>query len=495
MKKYLLLFYAVIVALSCTAAPKEEQPQPKPNDPYKETVLEGFKVNGVCSDGMVIQRGKPFMVWGTATRKVKVFAKCSWTPGEIYIGEADKYGSWSIELPEAPYEAGSDKTYSVYLYNKSCEKEITDLIVGDLWLLTGQSNMGISVEETVDLELANTLAETHRGKIRYCCPVPVAGAEKAMQDYTGIAWNWETSPVKNMSAVGYFFAQKIYEKTGVPIGILNVCMGGTCIQCWFPESLYEGDEQIHSDWMRYEKGGDTNRVSAWYNSRVHPARFVSCCGFLWYQGEGNCSEYKKYPYAQVKLMDSYRELFRGDENMPFYYVQLAPFEDGDFVEIRYAQGLIREMTTATGMAVILDRGEAHNIHPTRKADAGRRSAYIALNQYYGQSDVQYLGPQYNGFQASDKSLIVSFKNADGLCTSDGQAPKYFEVSVDGGKTFTEAPNTEIRGSSVVITRDDIALADFDNLAVRYAWTKCPETNLYNGAGLPAEQFNSTRVND
>ncbi|MCQ2143804.1 MAG: sialate O-acetylesterase [Bacteroidales bacterium] len=498
MRKYLLLALAAMAAFvfSCEKpVPPEEQGGNTDKDPYKETVLEGFKLNGVVADGMVIQRGKPFTIWGTATRKVKVFAVPSWDPENIYIGEADKYGSWSIDLPEVPYVEDDPNTYSVKIYNKTFTTGIRDLIVGDVWLLTGQSNMGISVAETVEKDLARTLESGHRGKIRYCCPTPVSGAEKAQQDFTGISHAWATAGVQNMSAVGYFFAQKIYEKTKVPIGLLNVCMGGTTIQTWFPSSLFENDAKLHEDWAVYGTGSnDYTRVAGWYNSRVHPARYISCCGFLWYQGEGNANEYEKYPYAQVKLMECWRELFRGDGNMPFYYVQLAPYEDGDFINIRYAQGSIREMTTATGMAVILDRGEAKNIHPTRKADAGQRAAYIALNQYYGQSDVKYLGPQYDGFTVSGNTVKIKFKNAEGLKTSDGLAPKYFELSLDEGASYFEV-EPEINGEEIWITRPDINEDAAGAVAVRYAWVRCPETNLYNGAGLPAEQFTSATGTD
>jgi len=489
MKKFQILLMAAFAALSisCNKPEPEDKPGQKEDDTYKETVLEGFKLNGIVSDGMVIQRGKPFRIWGTASRKVKVFAVPSWDPDNIYVGVADKYGLWYIDLPEVQYVENDSNTYSVKIYNQTLTTGIKDLIVGDVWVLTGQSNMGISVAETVDKDVATELAKTHKGKIRYCCPIPVSGADKAQLDYTGIAYAWASAGVQSMSAVGYFFAQKIYEKTGVPIGLLNVCMGGTCIQCWFPGSLYENDAKIHEDWSIYEGAGDNSRVSSWYNSRVNPAYNISSCGFLWYQGEGNANEYAKYPYAQVKLMESYRELFRGDENTPFYYVQLAPYEDGDFVELRYAQGTIRDMTTATGMAVILDRGEAKNIHPTRKMDAGQRSAFIALNQYYGMSDVKYLGPQYDGFTVSGNTVKIRFKNAEGLKTSDGEAPKYFEISLDEGASYFEAA-AEINGEEVWITRPDISEANASSIELRYAWVRCPETNLYNGAGLPAEQF-------
>ncbi len=485
---------AIILAISllncsCDKAPAKEN--------LGETVIEGFKMHSLLQSNMVLQRESDFILWGTATVGVKVFARPSWTD-ERYEGQAGADGVWEVKVP-VPSAIEGNPAQTIKVYNGTDQVLLENLLIGDVWILGGQSNMGISLNDSENP--AAEIAKADHPMMRYFL-VHQAGSNNPVFEWSstqnGHKW-WVVSPenAANVGAVGYYFAKEIIAETGVPVGMINTCMGGASVKSYIPKEIFDADAELVENFKDLEPG----RL---HNSMVNPVMRFSCRGFLWYQGEADWLKYKQYPKAQLAIMDYWREHFNCPEDAPFYYVQLAPYGNGmawdklngfymsgyieSYALMREAQGNIRNMTENTGMAVTLDVGDLDDIHPKKKAPVGDRLARLALHNDYGMSDVVCVGPVYKSKALEGGVLKLKFDNAEGLRTSDGQAPVHFYVSTAETAEFSAAA-AEIHGEEIWLTSELISSAvSADALQVRYAFLYAAETNFENGAGLPAEPF-------
>lgn len=477
------------LSCGCNKTPEQEV--------LNETVIEGFKMHSLLQSNMVLQRESDFILWGTATVGVKVFARPSWTD-ERYEGQAGADGVWEVKVP-VPSAIEGNPAQTIKVYNGTDQVLLENLLIGDVWILGGQSNMGISLNDSENP--AAEIAKADHPMMRYFL-VHQAGSNNPVFEWSstqnGHKW-WVVSPenAANVGAVGYYFAKEIIAETGVPVGMINTCMGGASVKSYIPKEIFNADAELVENFKDLEPG----RL---HNSMVNPVMRFSCRGFLWYQGEADWLKYKQYPKAQLAIMDYWRENFNCPEDAPFYYVQLAPYGNGmawdklngfymsgyieSYALMREAQGNIRNMTENTGMAVTLDVGDLDDIHPKKKAPVGDRLARLALHNDYGMSDVVCVGPVYKSKALEGGVLKLKFDNAEGLRTSDGQAPVHFYVSTAETAEFSAAA-AEIHGEEIWLTSELIsAAASADALQVRYAFLYAAETNLENGAGLPAEPF-------
>lgn len=473
---------------SCNKAPEKEN--------LGETVVEGFKMHSCLQSNMVLQRESDFLLWGTATEGVKVFARPSWTD-ERYEGQAGADGVWEVKVP-VPSAMEGNPAQTIKVYNGTDEVLLENLLIGDVWILGGQSNMGISLSgsENPSAEIASA----NHPLMRYFL-VHQPGTNQPVFEWTNFnqGHKWEVISPSNadwIGAIGYYFAKEIIAKTGIPVGLINNSMGGASIKSYLAKDVFEADPDLVANFTSLEPG----RL---YNSMVYPVQRFACKGFLWYQGEADWTKWNYYAKAQLALMNHWRTEFNCDNDAPFYYVQLAPYGHGmgwdlpnvfynaDGMEkyplMREVQGDIRNMTENTGMAVTMDVGDIDDIHPKKKAQVGERLARLALNKDYGQTDAEYMGPVYKSMTLESGVLKLKFDYADGLRTNDGKAPVHFYVCA-GDKNYSAA-TAEIKGEEVWLTSDLISAAEsVDNLSVRYAFLYAAETNLENGSGLPAEPF-------
>ena len=484
------------LSCGCNKTPEQEV--------LNETVIEGFKMHSLLQSNMVLQRESDFILWGTATEGVKVFARPSWTD-DRYEGQAGADGVWEVKVP-VPSAIEGNPAQTIKVYNGTDEILLENLLIGDVWILGGQSNMGISLNDSENP--AAEIAKADHPMMRYFL-VHQAGSNNPVFEWSstqnGHKW-WVVSPgnAANVGAVGYYFAKKVIAETGVPVGMINTCMGGASIKSYIPKEIFDADAELVENFKDLEPG----RL---HNSMVNPVMRFSCRGFLWYQGEADWVQWNHYAHAQLVLMDHWRESFNCPDDAPFYYVQLAPyghskgwdypnvFYESSYIQnyalMREAQGSIRDLTVNSGMAVIMDVGDLDDIHPKKKAEVGERLARIALNRDYGMSDVEYMGPVYKSKVLDGGVLKLKFDNAAGLKTKDGQAPVHFYVSTAAASEFSAA-TAEIHGEEVWLTSELISAAESaDALHVRYAFLYAAETNLENGAGLPAEPFRTDEWNN
>ena len=472
LKKIRLILLAAFTALSCLSA---------------ELTLPS-----VFSDHMVLQRDQAVPVWGQADPGSTVTVEFA---GQEKTAEADGRGKWNVVLDPMP--ASSDpRTLSVRSSIDDLESEFVHVLVGDVWLCSGQSNMQWSMAKSENGE-AVIAAAAHPLIRLYRTP---AVFSREPQEKIAASWTACTpETVREFSAVAYYFGRKLNQDLNVPVGLLQSAWGGTRIEPWTPPCGFEGIESLADILKKIDPmpvlDGDPKQdrqfPTAIYNGMIHAHIPFAIRGAIWYQGEANRNDGMLYVDKTRALLNGWRGLWGYD--FPFYFVQIAPFQYGSqepniLPEFWEAQSEIVRQIPNTGMAVVSDATTLNDIHPPNKEVPGTRLALLALNNTYGK-DVVSTGPEFKSLKRpllSRNSLKVSFRSAEGLTTRDGKEPDGFEIAGEDGN-FKPA-QAVIKGNSVIISSPDVEKP----VAVRFAWHKLATPNLMNGAGLPAPAFRANR---
>jgi sialate O-acetylesterase len=474
---------------------------------------------------MVVQRDLPVHVWGMATpgEDVRVIFR-----GETRTTKAGQLGRWSVYLQ--PGSAGGPFQMTVQGApapeggNAAPAQTITldDVLVGDVWVASGQSNMEFEMRRaaTADADLPHAA----NPRIRLLT-VKRNASEFALDDVDTDGWT-ASSPesAKDFSAVAWYFAREIEGREKVPVGIIDSTYGGTVVESWTRLTALGEDASLaqafvsrgrmtdrESDTLLEDKDQARQRQEAkaqgkpepqfpWHpelamwapgllwNGMIAPLTPFPIRGVIWYQGESN-SIIERSPGLYHRLFRTMIEDWRqqwGEGDFPFLYVQLANFKSSsieDWAKIREGQLNTLELRN-TAMAVTIDIGNPDDVHPTDKVDVGLRLARAARALSYGEA-IEYSGPLFRQATAEYNSMRVWFDHAKGL-TAEGGEVTGFEVA---GKDRVFQPATaRIEGASVVATSSSVA----EPVSVRYGWANSPLCNLFNGEGLPASPFTSAR---
>ncbi len=485
----------------------------------------------VIGSNMVLQREMEVPIWGWATPGEEITIMLS-AEGSEPLSEltttADDKGNWRVNLPAM--EAGGPYTLQV---TGSNTLKLTNVLFGEVWLCSGQSNMQWTVRASKDS--AAEIAAAMYPKIRlFYVPRRSSGLPK--QD---VEANWqETRPetIRNFSAVAYYFGRKLHKEINVPIGLINSSWGGTRIEPWTPlagflsvpvlESISKEVQEVQANY-RQQLPQKIKEVEAWiaetrealktgasltkipnivhpfknhrrptsiYNGMVYPLIPYAIRGVIWYQGESNLRDGMGYHRKMKALIHGWREVWQQGE-FPFYYVQLAPF---NYDRIAAQRGLKRnpillpkiwEAQTATlavpntGMAVITDVGNIRDVHPRNKQAVGLRLALWALAKTYDKNDLVYSGPLYKSMAVEGGTIRIRFDHVgSGLMSRDEQPLTWFQIAGED-KQFVEAVAI-VDGDTVVVSNDAVA----SPVAVRFGWHQNAEPNLANKEGLPASPF-------
>lgn len=483
----------------------------------------------VFTDGAVLQRDRSIPVWGAAEPGKKVVVKFA---GQEKSVQTAGNGKWRIDLDALP--ASADGRVLEVAEEGGNRIEVKDVLVGEVWLASGQSNMEwqIGAARQEDQELANS------GPIPLLrlLTVPKRLSPYRLDDFEG---SWQpTTPesARQFSAVAYFFGRRLTEDLGIPVGMIHSSWGGSRIEPWLADEGFESVPDLRE--MREFRESRTpgtakfneimhrhlGATRAWvdtaeralhdhhplpgqpavpptlpvgsdqalgtYQAMIHPLVPYGLRGFLWYQGESNLGEGMLYALKMEALIAGWRKQF-AVENAPFLFVQLAPYNYGDERE-GALQGIwaAQKATLAvpnTGMAVTMDIGNPGDIHPRNKFDVGNRLALWALADTYGKSEIVKSGPLLENIQVDGDSIRVRFNHAPtGLATRDGQPPSHFEVS--GPDWKFEPATAELQGDEpVIIVKSDAIKSP---TMVRYGWKQTAMPNLMNREGLPASSFHS-----
>ena len=461
----------------------------------------------VYSDHAVLQRGLPLVVWGWADPGEKVTVTLGGQTQEAIAGTNGTNGTWRVQL--SPLKTGSP--LEMVVTGKNTIK-VKDLLVGDVWLCSGQSNMQMKLAEADNAK--ETISRATNGQIRLL-GVGNDKSEKPLDDINGTWSICSPRIVSHFSAVGYFFGKAIHDETGVPIGLIGTAYGGTPIEPWIRADVWTRTATLASLKVSPVLGH-------YYNGRIAPLVPYGIKGVIWYQGESNGGDGDIYIEKMRTLIGDWREVwgvYAGQKarnggapeyEFPFYYVQIANFREandnpagGDgWARVRMAQTKALS-TPKTGMAVAIDIGEAKNVHPVNKEDVGKRLALWALARDYGRSGLVCSGPIYKGMQVQGNAIRVSFDHADkGLmigrkeghgpaveakadtATPDAK-PELRRFAIAGADKKWFWADASIDGSTVLVASTNVPAP----VAVRYAFSMNPSgCNLYNKDGLPASPF-------
>ncbi len=467
---------------------------------------------------MVLQRDKPIHVWGWSEANEKVTVAFNETTGSA---TADGYGRWSVYLPPEP--AGGPFTLKISGKNQLV---LEDVLVGDVWFASGQSNMEMPLKGFPGAAIKNgaeEISHANERQIRLLMVGRKASAVPFVDVPTERAWT-ECSPetAANFSAVAYFFGREIAADQHVPIGLIDSTWGGTPAEAWISLAGIASDsalmpvfaaraqmvaEQADLPYIEAaERREDETARSrnlpppkhswrpdpaswdpSWlFNGMVAPAVDFPIKGVIWYQGESNAGPMRAPLYEKVfrALISDWRSQWR-EGDFPFLFVQISSFKAGpgdDWPAVREAQRRSLALIN-TAMAVTLDAGEPENIHPADKQTVAHRLALSARAIAYGEA-VEYSGPAYRQTSSNEEGLRVWFDHAAGGLNAKGGALQGFEIAGDDHK-FVSA-TARVQGASVVVNSSQVARPKY----VRYGWADLPAANLYNEAGLPASPFTS-----
>jgi len=466
-----------------------------------------FKLANVLQSDMVIQQGKPLRVWGTAKPGDHISINVDWT-GHVATALADDQGNWTGRISVPKTTPGNFKPHTMIIIDGNNNIKLTNLLIGDVWFCVGQSNM--------DMPVGALPMMSYRGVLDYQNEIPAANYPgiRFYRLMTGFKINpipntlgiWQTcSPqtIGAFSAIAYYFGRELYQRLNIPIGLVLSAAAGASTQAFAKKEVLQSDTLLKHAYLdpyakllssqqavdSMEFFGKVTKPVLLYNTVIYPLLNLSIKGIVYYQGESNTTD-KRETYIPLftQMIANWRKDFRQGD-LPFYYTQIAPYREGNDTTA-YQTAIYRETQEQlleiknSGMAVSMDAGEEHNVHPRDKKIVGQRLAYNALNKTY-HMNVPYQGPRISRFVVVGNVVTLYFRSdgiGTGLTTKDGKAPRHFFVAGDD-HIFYPA-NAKIDGNNVVLSSDHVDKP----MAVRYAFTDAPVTNFENKEGLPALPF-------
>jgi len=424
---------------------------------------------------MVLQRDKPLPVWGWAEPGERVTVQVADKRAET---TADDKGAWRVTLAALP--AGGPHEMVVAGKNTIA---LSDLLIGEVWVCSGQSNMQFPLQAAVHGKEEVAAADHPTLRLFSVKRVP------SDQPQTDCEGHWDIcrrETAGGFSAVAYFFGRYLSQQLRVPVGLINTSWGGTLCEAWTREEALQGDPEFRTILQRRATAKrPQDRASHLYNGMIAPLVPLAIRGAIWYQGESNVSRARQYRKLFPTMIRDWRKAW-GQGDFPFLFVQLAPFryngqDKRSCAELWEAQLKTLELPH-TGMAVTVDIGNVRNIHPKNKQDTGKRLALWALGTTYGK-DLVYSGPLFRSMKIDGDQARLSFSHVGGgLVARDGQPLRDFEIA-GGDRQFMPATAT-IEGDTLVVRSEAVAKP----VAVRYGWYDAAQPNLSNQAGLPASPF-------
>ena len=463
-----------------------------------ESVRAGdFSLNSLFSDHMVLQRNQVVRVFGIGTDRAEVVVRLGGHERRSTVRE----GTWEVELPAM--KAGGPYTIEI---DGPKKLKLSDVMIGDVWVGSGQSNMGMGLKGMPEYARApqsfgNPLLRIFKAKV-----APAETPQREIQRVkTTTMDGWSIADPTNsgeISAVGYYFCHAVQRELGVPIGFIHSAQGATSVEAWLDDKALH---EVLPESKRLNALTNPKNPSVFYNGMIAPLQRFPIKGIIWYQGESGGHDPRPYQALFSKLIMRWREQW-GLGDIPFYWVQLASFvfssdKSGEaWPRVREAQDKCRALPN-TGMAVALDRGEYGDIHPRQKREVGERLARLALRAEG--KPIAAEGPRFRSAEFKDSAAVIHLANANGLQTREVVMNRKPKLDVGADPEAFRAPAREllgfqvagsdgafvdakavIKGDTVVVSSPEVRQPKY----VRYAWKNFALANLYNGSGLPAEPF-------
>ncbi|MDD4516375.1 sialate O-acetylesterase [Massilibacteroides sp.] len=437
------------------------------------------KFASVFTDNMVLQRNSKVAIWGWANPGGNVSLVCSWNPSDTMVVKSDNQSFWSVEVQ-------TSKEGGPYIITASDgeKTELKNILLGEVWLCSGQSNMEWSVNHGILNGEAEAAAADYPN-IRFY-HVPKVGSESLQENCLA---SWEVCTPETMrktSAIAYFFGRSLQKDLDVPIGLIVSAWGGTPAEVWVPyNNVMKNPELEKASQVRAEFDWWPKIPGRCYNSMIHPLMPYGVAGAIWYQGESNAAvgQTSTYDLLMRTLIKSWREGFK--KEIPFYFVQIAPYQYGE-QDKAYLVREQQEKTASypnTGMVVLWDLvDDVKNIHPKNKQDVGQRLANWALAKNYNKENISYQSPAYQSMKIEKNKIRILFDHvSSGLKCSDKKITGFMIAGED--KQFVPA-KVKIDGKTVIVSAPQVKKP----VAVRFLFDNTSIGNLYTNEGLPVSPF-------
>lgn len=449
----------------------------------------------VLGSNMVLQQQSEVNLWGKADANAKVTVEVSWSGDKVQT-HSDAEGRWAVKVA-TPAASFDPQTITI---SDGESLTLENILIGDVWVCSGQSNMEMPVKGFGNQPVENSLEYIMRGgeeasRIRMFTVQRSRSYDKDMEDCAGGEWQCASpESVANFSATAYFFAYNLTRAVNIPVGVIATDWGGTRVESWMPLSALK-DCVTEEQFEQKHKIHDI-KPSELYCAMIAPIRNFTARGFLWYQGEANLGDIDHYDTMMARMVEQWRSDWGDEDNsMPFYYAQIAPYVYGGSNDIAYplfVETQVRAMNKIpnSGMAGTTDIGAEYCIHPAQKFEVGERLAALALMQTYGQSGFEPRAPRMESYEIRDGKVTVRMSRAGlGLTPWYGEQIKGFEIA--GADRVFHKAKASISGNSVTVWSDEVA----EPVAVRYAFRNYIECNLHNMFGIPAVPFRTDDWND
>ena len=458
---------------------------------FATAIQADVRLPEIFDNNMVLQRDMPVPIWGWAEPNEPVDVTLD---TQTVSTTADADGKWSMQFPSLKV---STEPVTLTVKGKwGSDIEFTNVLVGDVWLCSGQSNMQWSMIQADKAEYEEVLKAVDNPNLRLFQVDRVFNA--APQETLSVKASWKpcgAETIPEFSAVALHFGRKLQVELGVPIGLINSSWGGTRIEPWTPPVGFNDVpalKDIADSLKSKNPKSDQQQPTMLYNAMIHPLVPFALKGVIWYQGEANMGEGMLYADKMKALIQGWRTVFNNPE-LGFYYVQLAPYIYGNQLatnlpEFWEAQSSVEKILPQTGQAIINDLVDnIRDIHPVRKKPVGERLALLALNRTYGKSEVVCAAPEFDKMDIKGNTLTIHFKNAQKLPTRDGQPPDWFEIT--GADGIYYKADAKIEGTTIKLTSSSVSKPT----AVRYAWDHSAQPNVQNESGLQLGAFRAGTI--
>jgi len=463
----------------------------------------GLKLAPVFMNHMVFQQKTNIRVWGKANSGAEVVGIFDKQVEKCVTSES---GNWSLTFDPVP--AGGPYTLKVSAGNQQTVV-LEDILVGELWVCSGQSNMEFPLKDAANA--ATDISKSDNANIRLFNLKGIVRPDDSKWDSLSLdkinkleflEGKWKSCNPENaadFSAIGYYFGKMLNENLKVPVGLIQVSVGGAPIEAFIDRKTLEFDPQLVDvlykwkqndfimDWCRQRAALNISlsknelqrhpfEPAYVYEAGIQQLAGLPVCGVIWYQGESNAHNAEHYQAAFPALVQSWRNAF-GNPEMPFYFAQLSSLNRPSWPNFRDVQRLLSHSVSHTGMVVTSDLGDSLNVHPTRKREVGERFARLALHDVFAQN-LSCRGPEVQGFKQIGEQIRIQFEHAVQIKASDQAVVREFEIA--GADGIFESAEATVEGNEIVIQSKNKNVQK-----VRYGWKPFSHGNLVNEAGLPA----------
>ena len=451
----------------------------------------------VVGSDMVLQHSTTVNIWGWAKPKATVKVNPSWLnlkkPLKV---KADAEGFWI--LPVQTLAA----SYDAHTITISCKKEVKELkniLFGEVWLCSGQSNMEWPLRKTPDMK--EYIKNEKNPYIRLYCTGRTASStpQKEVPAQRKHTTKWSVCSPKaltNFSAVGFGFGKELQETLNVPIGLIDASYGGTCIEGWLSAEYLTNNPKVAAVAKKVKNKKWSKKISHLHNANIYPIRHTTIAGVIWYQGCSNVSSCGTYYTMLNHLVKSWREEFRNPE-MPFYIVEIAPHTYGNILgaRLREAQARVAAKNANCEIVITNDQNQIPgDIHPPKKVDVAHRLAQCALGGFYKKTDAEFRSPAYKSMVVEGDAIRVSFNNVPTTLVQKGEGRiNGFQLGVkdpnNAKKLIFSLAEAKIEGNTILVSAEGVV----DPVAVRYCFNE-DMGNVFSAEGLPLGAFRSDKNN-